>query len=77
MVTGSFEAVGFGARYNTTNDLVAGMERMRRTLATRGHSGLQITSEVAQSEDHLTVFPDVVTRGLLAVLPGHGPYTGG
>ena len=77
MVTGSFEAIAPGARYNTANDLVADMERMRRTLASRRHSGLSVTSEVAQGEDHLTVFPDVVTRGLLAVLPGHGPYTGG
>lgn len=77
MVTGSFEAVAPGTRYNSTNDLVADMERMRRTLASRGHPGLLVTSEVAQGEDHLTVFPDVVTRGLLAVLPGHGPYTGG
>ena len=76
MVTGSFEAIAPGARYNTTNDLVADMERMRRTLASRGHPGLLITSEIAQGEDHLTVFPDVVTRGLLAVLPGQGPYTG-
>lgn len=77
MVTGSFETIAPGARYNTESDLVADMERMRRTLASRGHPGLSITSEVAQGEDHLTVFPDVVTRGLLAVLPGHGPYTGG
>ena len=77
MVTGSYEAVALGPRYNITNDLVADMERMRRTLALRGHAGLMVTSEVAQGEDHLTVFPDVVTRGLLTVLPGHGPYTGG
>ena len=77
MVTGSYEAIAPGPRYNTTNDLVADMERMRRILASRDHAGLTITSEVAQGEDHLTVFPDVVTRGLLAVLPGRGPYTGG
>lgn len=77
MVAGSFEAVAPGPRYNTANDLVADMERMRLKLTSGGHPALLVTSEVAQGEDHLTVFPDVVTRGLLAVLPGHGPYTGG
>ena len=77
MVTGSFEAVRPGPRFNKTNDTVADMERMRRILADRGHPGLKVTSEVAEGEDHLTVFPDVATRGLLAVLPGRGPYTGG
>jgi predicted alpha/beta superfamily hydrolase len=77
MVTGSFETVAPGPRFNTRSDLVADMERMRETMDGRGYAGLRITSEVAQGEDHLTVFPDVVTRGLLAVLPGRGPYTGG
>ena len=77
MVTGGFETVAPGPRFNTGNDLIADMERMRSTLESRGYAGLRVTSEVAQGEDHLTVFPDVITRGLLAVLPGRGPYTGG
>jgi predicted alpha/beta superfamily hydrolase len=77
MVTGAYETIGPQPRYNSVNDLVGDMQRMERVLGSRGYRSLKVTSEVAVGEDHLTVFPDVVTRGLLAVLPGHGPYTGG
>ena len=46
------------------------MRRFHAVLASRGNPELTIESQVADGEDHLTVFPDVVTRGLLHLLPG-------
>lgn len=77
MVTGSYEAARPEPRYNSKNDLVEDMRRFEKTLTTRGYPSLTVTSEVAEGEDHLTVYPDVVSRGLIRLLPGHGPYSGG
>jgi len=38
---------------------------------------LQVDNVVIDGEDHLTVYPRVITRALLEVTPGEGPYTGG
>lgn len=77
MVTGSFETVRPEPRYDKKHDLVEDMRRLERTLTARGHPGLAVTSEVSEGEDHLTVYPDVVSRGLIRLLPGYGPYAGG
>lgn len=77
MVTGSFETGGAGPRYYTQHDLVADMRRFESQLKARGYPGLSISAEIAEGEDHYTVFPDVVNRGLIKLLPGRGPYTSG
>jgi len=77
MLTGGYETVRPEPLYETKHDLVEDMRRFERTLAARGYPGLRIVSEVADGEDHLTVYPDVVTRGLLRLLPGTGPFDGG
>ncbi len=77
MLSGSYEAVRPEPLYETKHDLVADMRRFEQVLAARAYPGLTIVSDVAEGEDHLTVYPDVVTRGLLRLLPGRGPYDGG
>jgi predicted alpha/beta superfamily hydrolase len=77
MLTGGYETLGPPPLYERKHDLVQDMRRFERTLAGRDHPGLVVTSEVVEGEDHLTVYPDVFIRGLLAVLPGTGPYDGG
>lgn len=73
MLTGGLERVGPHAP-GKTHDLVADMQRFEQALAAYG---LTVSSHVAEGEDHLTVYPDVVTRGLIRLLPGRGPYDPG
>lgn len=77
MVAGSFETYGPTPRHFKNNDLVGDMQRFEKRLKARGYAGLDIRSEVAEGEDHFTVFHDVVTRGLITLLPGRGPYSSG
>lgn len=75
MYAGEFETRGDGPRYFTSVDLVGDMQRFEQRLASRDYEGLTIESAVLPGEDHLTVFPALVSRGLLWALPGRGPYT--
>ncbi|ESQ86844.1 alpha/beta hydrolase [Asticcacaulis benevestitus] len=68
MATGGYEVVGPDKRNNTTNDLVADMHAMEKTLKTRDYPHLKVQSEVIEGEDHLTVAPDIITHGLLWAL---------
>jgi hypothetical protein len=77
MVAGSFEQPGPTPRHYKVNDLVGDMRRFERRLKGRGYAGLTVRSEVADGEDHYSVFHDVASRGLIALLPGIGPYTSG
>ena len=77
MVAGSYEAPGPTPRHYKSNDLVGDMRRFEARLRSRAYPGLNVRSEVADGEDHFTVFHDVATRGLIALLPGTGPYTSG
>lgn len=77
LYTGSYETRGDGLRYLRTMDMVGDMRAFERRLASRGYPGLSIGSEVVEGEDHLTVFPATISRGLLWALPGTGPYTSG
>lgn len=76
MLTGENEAIRPENIAVKKHDLVADMLRFQEVLAGRGHPDLTISSEIADGEDHLTVYPDVVTRGLLTLLPGTEPYDG-
>ncbi|MBL8508640.1 MAG: alpha/beta hydrolase [Chitinimonas sp.] len=72
MVAGAFEAIQPGSdnpRYAKEIDMVKDMQRFEQQLKGRGYPGLSIRSEVIKDEDHLTVFPALITRGLLWALP--------
>ena len=73
---GGFETIGPTPRHYRTVDMVGDMHGLERALRARRYPGLRIESEVLEGLDHLTVFPDTATNGLLWALPGHGPYRG-
>lgn len=77
MVAGSYETPGPTSRHYKDNDLVGEMQRFEARLKSRHYPSLNIRSEVAEGEDHFTVFHDVATRGLISLLPGKGPYSSG
>lgn len=74
---GSYETVRKGPRYNTSVDMVQDAGELARTLKKRGYPHLSVESFVIPDEDHLSVYPAMISRALLRVLPGTGPYTGG
>lgn len=68
---GEYEAVKPGSRnprYNEAIDMVQDMRRFERLLKSRKYPGLRIESRVIADEDHLTVAPAIITRGLLWAL---------
>nr|KAJ9631487.1 hypothetical protein H2204_007933 [Knufia peltigerae] len=73
---GSYETVKEGPRYSTGNDMLQQAADFTAQLQRSGRK-LQVENIVIDGEDHLTVYPRVITRALLQVLPGEGPYTGG
>ena len=77
LFAGSFETPGPGPRYYKDTDLVGDLKRLKDVLVRRRYPGLHLEGEVVQGEDHFTVYPALVGRGLLKVLPGYGPYISG
>lgn len=77
MYIGIYETRGPGPRHFRNGDMVGDMRAFERRLEARGYPGLSIDSEVIADEDHLSVFPATISRGLLWALPGEGPYTSG
>ncbi|MGH8032927.1 MAG: alpha/beta hydrolase [Luteimonas sp.] len=77
MYTGMYETIKPGPRYFKESDLVGDMQAFERRLKARGYPNLWVGSQVIADEDHLTVFPALISRGLLWALPGHGPYLSG
>ena len=73
---GGYETVKPGPRYSTGNDMLRQAADFAGQLQRSGRK-LQVENIVIDGEDHLTVYPRVITRALLEVLPGEGPYTGG
>lgn len=73
---GGYETVKPGPRYSTGNDMLRQAADFTAQLQRSGRK-LQVENIVIDGEDHLTVYPRVITRALLQVLPGEGPYTGG
>lgn len=66
---GQFETTRAGdARYGR-RDMVGDMAMFERSLRSRGYPGLSLSSSVVEGEDHLTVMPSGLTRGLKALLP--------
>lgn len=77
MYCGAFETIKPGPRFFKTEDLVRDMNKLASQLRARRYASLRVSTETVPGEDHFTVFPTVVTRSLLRILPGTGPYTSG
>lgn len=72
MLIGSFETVKpklSNPRYNKESDMVKDMKEFETRLKSRRYPNLSVHSEVIQDEDHLTVFPALITRGLFWSFP--------
>ncbi len=72
MAVASYETLNFSSndpRYNKTVDMVRDLQAMEHVLASRGYKSLEMTSMIIPDEDHLTVFPALITRGLKWALP--------
>jgi predicted alpha/beta superfamily hydrolase len=74
---GAFETSGSSPRNFEETDMVGDNARFAETLRSRKYPTLEVIEEVIPDEDHLTVYPTAVTRGLLRMLPGTGPYNPG
>ena len=69
---GGFETLKPGsrdARYNTDDDMVADLLDFEAILKTRQYPGLKMETSVLPDEDHLSVAPVIITRGLKWALP--------
>ncbi|MCF7749719.1 hypothetical protein KQ945_03090 [Bacillus subtilis subsp. subtilis] len=77
LAIGSYETIKPEPRYFTRNDMLKDNQAFADRLRQRGYAGLQVDTTVIEGEDHLTVYPTTVTRALLQVFPGTGPYDGG
>ena len=74
---GSYETIKKGPRYNSSVDMVQDARAFARSLKGRHYPHLSVDDAVIPDEDHLSVYPSMISRALLRVLPGSGPYTGG
>jgi predicted alpha/beta superfamily hydrolase len=77
LFAGGFETIRPGPRYYKKTDLVKDTRQFEATLKRRHYPSLQIGSQIVEGEDHFTVYPTLVGRGLLWALPGFGPYISG
>lgn len=68
MYIGEFEVPGVERRRNIY-DMVGDNARFAARLQSRNYQSLSLSSEVLNDEDHLTVAPRGITKGLLALLP--------
>ncbi len=72
IVLGGYEALSPGSsdpRFNHSTDMVANAQRFVAELKAKHYPGLHIKMTTVADEDHMTVFPAVITRGLLWALP--------
>ncbi|MCK9687372.1 alpha/beta hydrolase [Scleromatobacter humisilvae] len=58
-------------RYNTDDDMVGDTQAFARALASRHYPGLRVRTDIVAGEDHLTVAPALITRGLMWTLSGN------
>ena len=56
-------------RYNTDDDMVADLREFEAILKKRKYPGLKVETSVLADEDHLSVAPVIITRGLKWALP--------
>lgn len=72
MGVASYETLNFSSgdpRYNKTVDMVRDLQSMEHVLESRAYPGLEVHTVIINDEDHLTVFPALITRGLKWALP--------
>lgn len=70
MYIGSYEAARKGdRRYNQDFDMVADMKAFEQRLRSRGYPNFRVASVVLEEEDHMSVFPLGLTRGLKRFFP--------
>lgn len=70
MYMGSYEAARPGdPRYNQDSDMVADMLTFERRLKSRNYPSFSVASVVLDEENHMSVFPPGLTRGLQRFLP--------
>lgn len=72
MAVASYETLNFSSdnpRYNKTVDMVRDLQAMEHVLESRRYRSLEVQTMIIPDEDHLTVFPAVITRGLKWALP--------
>lgn len=78
MGVGAYEAVkpaSKNPRYERSgNDLVRDMQDFESALKSRHYPGLQVQSVVIEEEDHLSVAPAIITRGLVWALGRRMPH---
>lgn len=72
-----FEQIKPGKRYASRVNIVEDTLQFEKVLKSRHYPDLQIQSQIIADEDHLSVFPSMISRALVKLLPGHGPYTPG
>jgi predicted alpha/beta superfamily hydrolase len=69
---GAFETLNPGSndpRYNHKMDLVRDLQQLAGLLESQHYPDLQLQTTVFANEDHMTVFPLAITRGLQWALP--------
>jgi hypothetical protein len=59
-----------GLETSSPDNMVADLKQFEALLKGRRYPGLQLESRVFADEDHLTVAPGIITRGLKWTLPG-------
>jgi len=72
---GAFETVNplsGNKRYHRNNDMVRDLLTFEAQLRSRRYPSLRIEATVIDDEDHLTVYPAAITRGLMWALPAAG-----
>jgi predicted alpha/beta superfamily hydrolase len=75
LTIGAFETVNPASgnkRYHRNNDMVRDLRTFEAQLRSRRYPGLRVQSMVIEDEDHLTVYPAAITRGLIWALPAVG-----
>lgn len=76
VVLGGFETLSkdkSDPRFNTGVDMIGDNHRFVAELEARHFPHLRIDLRTVPGEDHLTVFPMIITRGILWALPGKRP----
>lgn len=77
LTIGSLETTHPAPPFPQRNDMLLHNQQFAERLRSRGYQGLQVDTGVQEGEDHLTAYPSSITRALLQVFPGSGPYDGG
>lgn len=73
----SFEQAGPTARHAKRISIVGDAALMQQRLASRRYPSLKLHNQVIDGEDHLSVFPQMISDAMLKIFPGSGPYTPG